>query len=96
MNPTGPKTDDVSVKVTISRRGNTVPSAGRAFRKQFGNPQSANHSLQLDGNKKALSKALGAKGYGGGPNSEQRSMLLIAVRSRRSPISIPPTVNVNL
>ena len=50
--------------------------------------------LRLAENKKAPKQALGAKGDGGWPNSRQSSMALPAVRSRRSPISMPPTVNL--
>jgi hypothetical protein len=56
-----------------------------AFWKQFGNPEREPFRCTWVGNKKALSKTLGAKGHGGGPNSAQRSMLLNAVRSRRKP-----------
>src|ERR1700674_260258 len=77
--------------------GNTVPSAGRGIQETVRQPESANHFVVLGGgNRKALSQALGAKGHSGGPNSAQRSMLLTAVRSRRGPILIPPTVTLNL
>ena len=48
------------------------------------------------GIKKALSKTLGAKDHGGGPNSAQRSMLLTAVQVSSKPCINTSTVTVNL
>jgi hypothetical protein len=44
--------------------------------------------------KRPLSKRSGPRVMGGWPNSRQSSMLLPAVRSRRSPISMPTTLNL--
>jgi hypothetical protein len=73
-----------------------MAAAADVFARRFFEQPSTGISalLALAENKKAPKQALGAKGDGAGPNSRQNSMLLPAVRSRRSPISMPATVNL--
>jgi hypothetical protein len=68
-------------------------------RRRFEIPQpfpgiSARRWLRFIENKKALSKRSGPRVMGAEPNSRQNTRLLPAVRSRRSPISMSPTVNL--
>jgi len=66
----------------------------RRFFESCSRPREFPPPLQLAENKKALSKRSGPRGMGAGPNSRQSSVPLPAVRSRRSPISMPATINL--